>query len=241
MVHVYDYIGNLLYAGSLFKQGIRELGATWMLWIFSDECKYWVLKLDEISILSVLPACAQLGAMEVGKWIHMYSDKKWPLQLGFVFAMPYLNWLANNVFKRCKEQRLNLMHYILGLLSACSHAGLWNEKKEDADESRLKSLGSLLSSCTAHCNLEIAITAREHLSELEPEDAGNYVLLSNIHAYLRKWEDVSRIRKLIRSKRTKRTLGYSSIEVNNMVMEFVAGDDLKPFAKDIFHARAARF
>ncbi|KAM2021659.1 hypothetical protein COP2_044639 [Malus domestica] len=178
MVDVCDYIGNLLYAGSLFKQGIQELGATWMLWIFSDECKYWVLKPDEISILSVLPACAQLGAME---------------------------------------------------------------KKEDADESRLKSLGSLLSSCTTHCNLEIAITAREHLSELEPEDAGNYVLLSNIHAYLRKWEDVSRIRKLIRSKRTKRTLGYSSIEVNNMVMEFVAGDDLKPFAKDIFHARAARF
>ncbi|GMY17650.1 pentatricopeptide repeat-containing protein At2g20540-like [Fagus crenata] len=31
---------------------------------------------DDISIVSVLPACAQLGALEVGKWIHMYADKK---------------------------------------------------------------------------------------------------------------------------------------------------------------------
>ncbi|PQM34275.1 pentatricopeptide repeat-containing protein [Prunus yedoensis var. nudiflora] len=34
------------------------------------------IEADEISIVSVLPACAQLGALEVGKWIHMYSDKK---------------------------------------------------------------------------------------------------------------------------------------------------------------------
>ncbi|PQM34277.1 pentatricopeptide repeat-containing protein [Prunus yedoensis var. nudiflora] len=32
----------------------------------------------------------------------------------------------------------------------------------------------------------------------------------------------------------KRTPGCSLIEVNNVVMEFVSGDDSKPFAKDIF-------
>ncbi|KAK2661157.1 hypothetical protein Ddye_007690, partial [Dipteronia dyeriana] len=30
---------------------------------------------DEISIVSVLPACAHLGALELGTWIHMYCDK----------------------------------------------------------------------------------------------------------------------------------------------------------------------
>ncbi|GAU14172.1 hypothetical protein TSUD_307320 [Trifolium subterraneum] len=29
---------------------------------------------DEISIIAVLPACAQLGALEVGKWIHKTDD-----------------------------------------------------------------------------------------------------------------------------------------------------------------------
>ncbi|KAL5078729.1 hypothetical protein RYX36_007150 [Vicia faba] len=30
---------------------------------------------DEISIIAVFPACAHLGVLEVGKWIHMYADK----------------------------------------------------------------------------------------------------------------------------------------------------------------------
>ncbi|KAL6207723.1 hypothetical protein ACLB2K_018677 [Fragaria x ananassa] len=74
----------------------------------------------------------------------------------------------------------------------------------------------------------------EQLQELEPDDAGNYVLLSNIYADLGKWEDVSRTRKLIRSKSMKKTPGCSLIEVNNVVLEFVSGDDTKPFAKYIF-------
>ncbi|KAH9723670.1 pentatricopeptide repeat-containing protein [Citrus sinensis] len=30
---------------------------------------------DEISIVPILPACAQLGSLELGEWIHMYCDK----------------------------------------------------------------------------------------------------------------------------------------------------------------------
>ncbi|KAL0312011.1 UNVERIFIED_CONTAM: Pentatricopeptide repeat-containing protein [Sesamum radiatum] len=31
---------------------------------------------DWVSLVAVLPACAQLGALELGKWIHFYADKK---------------------------------------------------------------------------------------------------------------------------------------------------------------------
>ncbi|KAL5080166.1 hypothetical protein RYX36_008587 [Vicia faba] len=34
----------------------------------------------EISIIAVLPTCAQLEVLEVGKWIHMYADKNRFLQ-----------------------------------------------------------------------------------------------------------------------------------------------------------------
>ncbi|KAL4583313.1 hypothetical protein LXL04_007883 [Taraxacum kok-saghyz] len=33
------------------------------------------VKPDWISLLSVLPACTQLGALELGKWIHFYAEK----------------------------------------------------------------------------------------------------------------------------------------------------------------------
>ncbi|KAM6546930.1 hypothetical protein CsatB_027666 [Cannabis sativa] len=34
------------------------------------------IEFDEICVVSVLPVCAQLGAFEIGKWIHIYSEKK---------------------------------------------------------------------------------------------------------------------------------------------------------------------
>ncbi|VVA14886.1 PREDICTED: pentatricopeptide repeat-containing [Prunus dulcis] len=271
------------------------------------------IEADEISIVSVLPACAQLGALVVGKWIHMYSDKKRLLQSTCVcnaliemyvkcgcidqawqlfdkmLERDVISWstmiagLANHgkareaikLFQGMQRAKVKPNGItFLGLLSACTHAGLWNEGVKYFDSMRKdyniepeiehygclvdllgraghldqafdrvkkmpmkpesKIWGSLLSSCRTHCNLEIAITAMEHLSVLEPDDAGNYVLLSNIYADLGKWEDVSRMRKLIRSKSMKRTPGCSLTEVNNVVMEFVSGDDSKPFAKDIF-------
>ncbi|KAK4854146.1 hypothetical protein QYF36_019638 [Acer negundo] len=96
-----------------------------------------------------------------------------------------------------------------------------------------KTWGSLLSSCRTYSNLEIAVIAMEHLLEIEPEDTGNYVLLSNIYADFGKWEAVSRLRKLV-SKSMKKTPGCSLIEVNNEVQEFLSGDDRKPFSEDIF-------
>ncbi|KAK7351459.1 hypothetical protein VNO77_10943 [Canavalia gladiata] len=268
---------------------------------------------DEISVISVLPACAQLGALEVGKWIHMYSDKN-----GFLKKTGICNALIEMYAKcGCVDEAWRLFDQLiekdviswstmigglanhgkgyaairlfqdmqkagiapngvtfLGLLSACAHAGLWNEGLKYFDDMRmdyhivpeiehygclvdlLGRLGrldqaldtilkmpikpdsriwnSLLSSCRIHRNLEIAIVAMEQLSEIEPEESGNYVLLANIYAELGKWEGVSNIRKLIRSKRIKKTPGSSLIEVNNEVQEFVSGDDSKPFSLGVF-------
>ncbi|XP_048333027.2 pentatricopeptide repeat-containing protein At2g20540 isoform X2 [Ziziphus jujuba] len=268
---------------------------------------------DEISVVSVLPACAQLGALEVGKWIHIYSER-----IGLLRSTCICNALIEMYAKcGCIDPALQLFNQMLerdviswstvigglanhgkareaiglfqdmqragiepngitflGLLSACGHAGFWNEglryfdsmKKDYQLEPEIehygclvdllgragrldhaleavkkmpmkpdaKIWGSLLNSCRTHCNVEIAVVAMEQLSELEPDDTGNYVLLSNIYADVGKWESVSKIRKLIRSKSMKKTPGCSLIEVNNVVQEFVAGDDSKPFAKDVF-------
>ncbi|XP_027356882.1 pentatricopeptide repeat-containing protein At2g20540 [Abrus precatorius] len=268
---------------------------------------------DEISVMSVLPACAQLGALKMGKWIHMYSDKN-----GFMKKTGICNALVEMYAKcGCIDEALRLFDRLvekdviswstmigglanhgkgyeaiqlfqvmqrvgvapngitfLGVLSACAHTGLWNEGLKYFDVMRLdyhiepqiehygclvdllgrlgrldqaletilkmplkpdsRIWNSLLSSCRIHRNLEVAIVAMEQLSELEPEESGNYVLLANIYAELGKWEGVSNIRKLIRSKRIKKTPGSSLIEVDNVVQEFVSGDDSKAFSQNVF-------
>jgi len=268
---------------------------------------------DEISIIAVLPACAQLGALEVGKWIHMYADKNGFLRkTGICNALiemyakcgcideawnlfdqlvekDVISWstmiggLANHgkgyeaiqLFEEMRKVRVapNEITF-LGVLLACSHTGLWDEGLKYFDvmsagyhmEPEIEHYGclidllgrsgrlgqalhtiskmpikpdsriwnSLLSSCRIHRNLKIAVIAMKQLMELEPEESGNYVLLANIYAEHGKWENVSNIRKLIRNKRIKKTPGSSSIEVNNVVQEFVSSDDSKPFSQEVF-------
>nr|GFA27990.1 pentatricopeptide repeat-containing protein At2g20540 [Tanacetum cinerariifolium] len=71
-------------------------------------------------------------------------------------------------------------------------------------------------------NLELAVIAMEHLLELEPKDTENYVLLSNIYADSRRWDGVSRVRKFSRGKIMAKTPGCNSIEVDNVVEEFMS-------------------
>ncbi|KAK2983091.1 hypothetical protein RJ640_022577 [Escallonia rubra] len=271
------------------------------------------IKPDWISLVAVLPVCAQLGALELGKWIHFYADKNGFLQktcicnaliemyakcgnvnrslelFDHMHDRDVISWstmivgLSNHgkareaieLFQEMQRAKVkpNEITFV-GLLSACAHAGFLDEGVRYFDSMKnnykiepgiehygclvdllgrtgcldrgletIKRMpmkpdsaiwGSLLSSCRTHSNLGIAVVAMEHLLELEPDDTGNYVLLSNIYADLGKWEGVSRMRKLIRSKSMKKTPGCSMIEANNVVQEFVSADDSKPFSKDIY-------
>lgn len=267
---------------------------------------------DWISFLAVLPACAKLGTLEIGKWIHFYSEKKGFLRkvclcnaliemyskCGSVIEAwqvfnqmserDVISWstmiggLANHgrahealgLFKEMLRENVEPNEItFLGVLSACGHAGLLEEGLKYFDSMKndyhiepeiehygclvdllgrtgyldqaLKLIncmpmkpdsaiwGSLLSSCRKHRNPEMAAIAMENVLEHEPDDTGNFISLANVYADLGKWDGVSRIRKLIRSKNIKKTPGCSLIEVDNAVQEFVSGDNSKPFSKDL--------
>ncbi|CAN6439007.1 unnamed protein product [Victoria cruziana] len=272
------------------------------------------VKPDETSIVSVLPACAQLGSLELGKWIHAYADRhnflsnicicnaliEMYIKCGSIeearelfVKMPerdIISWstMINGLAHHSQSQvAIQLFHEMkvdgvqpngvtfLGVLSACVHGGLLHDGLHYF-ESMLKDhsinpsvehygcvvdllgrkgqlhsalefihdmpmepdaaiWGSLLSACKIHGNVRIAITAMEHLVQLEPEDMGNYVLLSNIYAAESQWDDVSRMRRSMRSKKKNRSPGCSLIEVNNLVQEFVAGERSHPQAEEIYN------
>ncbi|RRT53142.1 hypothetical protein B296_00030474 [Ensete ventricosum] len=267
------------------------------------------LEPDDVSIVSVLPACAHLGALELGKWIHAFCNKHKLLEKTFVCnalmemyakcgsidqahqlfedmrERDVISWstmigglathgrapdaikLFVEMEEKDKRVRPNCITF-LGLLSACSHAGLVDEglwyfesmKKVygiDPDIEHYGCMvdllgragcirravelidgmpfppdasiwGSLLCACRIHGDVEMAVKATERLLELEPEDTGNYVMLSNIYAAAGRWDGVAKMRKLVRSRKMKKTPGCSSIEVNNAVREFMAGDETNP-------------
>jgi pentatricopeptide repeat protein len=51
--------------------------------------------------------------------------------------------------------------------------------------------------------VELGEVALEKLIELEPDDAGNYVILSNMYAQAGKWEGVARLRQLMMDRGIK--------------------------------------
>ncbi|XP_070036254.1 pentatricopeptide repeat-containing protein At2g29760, chloroplastic-like [Nicotiana tomentosiformis] len=94
--------------------------------------------------------------------------------------------------------------------------------------------GALLGACRLHGNLELAEQACNQLFELEPENRGDYVLLSNIYAKSGKWHEVSMLRKLMRECGLKKEPDCSSSEVNGIVHDFLVGDNTHPLSQKIY-------
>ncbi|KAJ7954824.1 Pentatricopeptide repeat-containing protein [Quillaja saponaria] len=93
---------------------------------------------------------------------------------------------------------------------------------------------SLLGAARIHGNLEIGEVALEQLIQLEPETSGNYVLLSNMYASIDRWDDVKRVRRLMKDHGINKTPGFSLVETSGAMHEFLMGDRTHPFSKEIY-------
>ncbi|XP_011624979.1 pentatricopeptide repeat-containing protein At1g08070, chloroplastic-like [Amborella trichopoda] len=94
--------------------------------------------------------------------------------------------------------------------------------------------GSLLGACAKHGNARMAEHPARHLFELEPDDNGNYVTLSNIYANSSRWEEVMSTRNKEREQGEHKTPGYSWIEVGGVIYEFLVGDRSHPQSHEIY-------
>ncbi|KAF8404412.1 hypothetical protein HHK36_009297 [Tetracentron sinense] len=98
--------------------------------------------------------------------------------------------------------------------------------------------GALLGACKIHRNLKLGEYALERLVELDPQNSGNYVLLSNMYAMLGRSEDVERVREAMRDMGIEKPRGSSSVEVDSIVHEFYAGDQSHPDISKIYEKLA---
>eukprot|EP01018_Ginkgo_biloba_P039721 Gb_32164 [translate_table: standard] len=93
---------------------------------------------------------------------------------------------------------------------------------------------SLLGACRIHSNKELGERVAERLCELDPKSAAHYVLLSNIYARAGRWDEVEKVRKMMKDREVKKMPGSSWIEVNNKVHAFIVGDKSHPQTQNIY-------
>ncbi|KAF7111341.1 hypothetical protein CFC21_111366 [Triticum aestivum] len=88
--------------------------------------------------------------------------------------------------------------------------------------------GALLGACRIHGDVEMGKVASQNLFELDPENVGYYVLMSNMYAKVGKWDGVDEVRSLVRHQNLQKTPGWSSIEVKRSVNVFYSGNQTEP-------------
>ncbi|KAM0064844.1 putative tetratricopeptide-like helical domain superfamily, DYW domain-containing protein [Helianthus debilis subsp. tardiflorus] len=164
------------------------------------------IKPNAVTFIGLLHACSHMGMVNEGREYFTSMSKDYGI-------VPQIE------------------HYGC-MVDLLSRAGLLKEAREFIKSMCIKPngvvWGALLGGCKVHKNVELAEEAIEHLLELDPLNDGYYVVLSNIYAEAKRWEDAARVRKLMREKGVKKTPGSSSISVNGVVHEFVAGDESHP-------------
>ena len=62
------------------------------------------------------------------------------------------------------------------------------------------------------------------------------MILSNLCARAGRWEDVNYLRKLMKDKGVVKVPGCSSVELNNVVHEFLSGEEVQSASTDLHWA-----
>lgn len=155
---------------------------------------------DGVTFSGILSACSQAGMVSQG-WEHF-----------------------NNM-----ETKYGLIprgkHYAC-MVDLLGRSGLFEDAKNFIFQMSLQPTaslwGALLSACNMHINIEMAELAAGHLLDLQPENAENYMMLSDIYAKAGRWDDFNRINRMMEDHGVRKLPPVSWIEFGNSVYSLSA-------------------
>ncbi|XP_059634276.1 putative pentatricopeptide repeat-containing protein At5g52630 [Cornus florida] len=87
---------------------------------------------------------------------------------------------------------------------------------------------TLVAGCRNRGNLELGLYAAEQLLKLNPNDSETYVLLLNMYLSAGRWEDVSKVRKMVRDEKLGKLEDWSWISIKDKVYSFKPDDQFHP-------------
>ncbi|XP_043709611.1 pentatricopeptide repeat-containing protein At1g06140, mitochondrial [Telopea speciosissima] len=159
---------------------------------------------NSITFVSVLSACSHSGKVEEG-WHYFESMSR---DFGIDPTEEHYACIVDLLGRAGKIEEAKLL---IDYMSTKPGGSIW---------------GALLSACRIHKRVELAEEVAERLLVLEPDQPSAFILLSNIYAAAGMWEKVKKMRLMMTEERLKKTVGFSSIEVERKVHVFSANDRL---------------
>ncbi|XP_030964065.1 pentatricopeptide repeat-containing protein At3g24000, mitochondrial-like [Quercus lobata] len=80
----------------------------------------------------------------------------------------------------------------------------------------------LLSGCKIHKDVALGRYAAEKILSIDPEDTSAHIMLSNIYAEAKMWNEAAQLLKIMKEKELKKDTGYSWAELKNSIYYFSA-------------------
>ncbi|KAK7852995.1 pentatricopeptide repeat-containing protein eli1 [Quercus suber] len=232
MITCYAKYGELGKARVLFEEMEERDVICWNVMIdgcaqngMPNEAFIWFRKMlrarvkpNEVTVLSVLSACGQLGALESGRWLHSYiENNRIEINVHVGTALVDMHSKCGSlgeaqlVFDRIKDKdvvawnsmitgHLEEAYVLVKNMNTELDPVLW---------------GILLAACRIHDNIALGEEIAEFLIGKNLANSGTYILLSNIYAAAVNWDGVARVRTLMKDSGVQKEPGCSSIEVNN--------------------------
>ena len=169
---------------------------------------------DEITFVALLSACSHGGLLEAGQ--HYFEAMR------HVYSVKY-----------------ELEHYAC-MVDLLGRRGYLEKAvcliKEMPMKPDVVVWGALLGACRIHGSVEIGRQVIKQLLELEGISGGLLVLISNLLYETHRWEDMKRLRKLMKESGARKDMGISSIEVDNCIHEFGVEDIRHESSSEIYTA-----
>lgn len=216
LIDLYGKCGRLDGAMSLFYQVPRENSVPWnaiischglhghgekALELFREMLEKAV-KPDHVTFVSLLSACSHSGLVDVGKHYFHVMQEEYGIKPTYKHYGCMVDLLG-------RAGHLEMAYDLIKSMPVKPDASIW---------------GALLGACRIHGNVKLGKFASDRLFEVDSENIGYYVLLSNIYANFGKWEGVDKVRSLARDRGLRKTPGWSSIEINKKVDVFYTGN-----------------
>ncbi|XAR68459.1 hypothetical protein NMG60_11003573 [Bertholletia excelsa] len=167
---------------------------------------------DGVAFIAVLYACSHAGLVETG--CEYFSNMK--EMYGIEPTSEHYGCMVD-LYGRAGQ--LHKAYEFVSQMPISPDAIIWR---------------TLLGACSMHNNVELAEKVKQRLSEIDPNNSGDHVLLSNIYAVSGKWKDVVVVRRSMSNLRLKKTPGWSMIEVDKIMYTFVAGQEQNKVTEDAY-------
>ncbi|KAK2454413.1 pentatricopeptide repeat-containing protein, mitochondrial [Trifolium repens] len=227
LIDMYSKCGNLTYSRRIFDTMYERTVISWnamlvgyskhgegreVLELFTLMRKENKVKPDSVTILAVLSGCSHGGLEDRG--LNIFQE----MTSGKFGVEPKMEHYGCVVDLLGRSGRVEEAFEFIKKIPFEPTAAIW---------------GSLLGACRVHSNVDIGEFAGHQLLEIEPGNAGNYVILSNLYALAGRWEDVRSLRDLMLKKTVTKEPGRSWIELDQVLHTFHASDRSHPRREEI--------